>query len=346
MTTKMRAVYFEKHGNPSQLQYGYVSTPEPDPHEVLIKVKAVALNHLDLWTLYGAPGMKVSLPHILGCDISGEIAALGEKVKGKKIGQRVVVSPGVRCGRCAYCKNDWDSLCPAYKILGFQVNGGYAEYAAVPEENVIPVSDRLSFEEWASIPLVYLTAWHMLVTHAQLKKKETILIHAAGSGVGSAAIQIAKYLKAQVITTVGSDQKVKKAKSLGADAIVNYKKKDFTTEVFRRTNGRGAEVVIEHIGPETFSKSLQALAKRGRLITCGVTSGPFTEINLRHLFSRQLRIQGSYMGGLKELKKVIKLVEKKKLRPVVDRVFPLREAKQALERMIARENFGKIVLTP
>jgi NADPH:quinone reductase-like Zn-dependent oxidoreductase len=345
-TPKMRAVLFENHGGVDELTDSYLERPRPEAHEVLVKVKACALNHLDIWNLHGMPGAKISMPHVLGCDVAGEVVELGKKVKGIRLHKPVVVAPGIRCGKCDFCKTGWDSLCPSYKILGFQVNGGYAEYVKVPAENIIPVSDRLSYEEWASMPLVFLTAWHMLVTRAQLKKRETVLIHAAGSGVGSAGIQIAKYLGAHVITTAGSDEKLKRAKSIGADEAINYRKKDFVSEVYRLTRGRGVDVVLEHIGPETFSKSLSCLVKKGRLVTCGVTSGPTLNLDLRFVFVRQLAILGCYMGGLHELKKVIRLAEKKKIKPIVDKVFPLREARSALERMQARQNFGKIVLTP
>lgn len=341
---KMRAVIFEKHGTVDELQYTYIDTPKPGPGEVLVKVQACALNHLDLWTLMGRPGLKITMPHVLGCDIAGEVVAAGPKARMVK--GPVVIAPGVSCRKCAFCTAGWDSLCDHYKILGFQLNGGFAEFVAVPEANVIPVRGKWNFEEWSAVPLVYLTAWHMLVTRAGLKKKEKVLIHAAGSGVGSAAIQIAKYLGAKVITTVGSDEKIRRAKALGADEVVNYEKKDFVTEVKKWTHGQGADVVVDHIGPATFQKSLASLAKKGRLVTCGVTTGPMTQIDIRFVFSRQLSITGCYMGGLSELKKVVRLVGKKALRPVVDKVFALREAKQAIQRMQERGNFGKIILTP
>lgn len=343
---KMRAVVFEEHGSTEQLKYTYVPTPRPGPHEVVVKVGACALNHLDLWTLMGMPGMKISMPHILGCDIAGEVVETGSKVRGIPLHKPVVLSPGRPCGKCGHCRDGWDSLCDQYKITGYQVDGGYAEYVCVPAANVIRVSSKLTYEEWAGISLVSLTAWHMLVTRAGLKKKETVLIHSAGSGVGSASIQIAKWLGAHVITTVGSDEKIKRAKALGADEVINYEKKDFAAEVKKMTHSRGVDVVLEHIGPATFGKSLAVLAKKGRLVTCGVTSGQTTQIDLRFLFARQLSITGCYMGGLNELRKVISLVEKGKLKPVIDKVFPLREAKHALERMKDRSNFGKIILTP
>lgn len=344
---KMRAVVFEEHGDFSKLEYTYIPVPDLKSGEVLIKVHACALNHLDIWNLQGSMrGAKIEMPHIPGCDISGEIAKVGSKVSKLKKGQRVVVSPGVPQSQSPYTQEGWDSLSEEYKIIGFQLNGGFAEYVKVPEKNVIRVSSKLNYEEWASIPLVFLTAWHMLVTRAGIKKGEKVLIHAAGSGVGSAGIQIAKHFGATVITTVGSDEKINLAKKLGADLVINYRKKDFSVEVLKYTHGEGVDVVLEHIGPETFPKSLQALKKRGRLVTCGVTSGPVTPLDLRFLFVRQLSVLGSYMGGFKELKEVIRLVEKKRLRPVIDRVFPLRQAREALERMQNRQNFGKIILVP
>ena len=343
---KMRAVVFHSHGRVDRLEYTYVEIPHLGPKDVLVKVKACALNHLDLWTLMGMPGLKLPLPHTLGCDISGEVVKVGHKVRGIPLNRPVIVSPGIRCGKCEYCKTGWDSLCPDYQIMGFQVNGGYAEFVRVPQENIIPVSARWSFEEWAAVPLVFVTAWHMLVTRAGLKKREKVLIHAAGSGVGSAAIQIAKLLGAHVITTVGSQEKARLAKALGADEIIHYKEKDFFSEVKKITHGRGVDVVLEHIGPETFAKSLASLSKKGRLVTCGVTSGPMVNLDLRFLFVRQLSIAGCYMGGISELKRVVRRVERKKLKPVVDKVFPLREARNALERMQSRANFGKIILTP
>lgn len=343
---KMRAALFHNHGSPSDIEYTYHEVPHPGPHEVLVKVHACALNHLDLWTLMGMPGVKIPLPHILGCDVAGEVAELGSKVKGVTLHKPVIVAPGIACRKCEFCKTGWDSLCPEYRILGLQINGGYAEYVKVPAENIIRVSKRWTLAEWAAVPLVYLTAWHMLVTRARLKKKEKVLIHAAGSGVGSAAIQLAKYIGATVITTVGRDEKIRFAKSIGADEVINYTKKDFSEEVKRITKGRGVDVVLEHIGPETFAKSLTCLVKKGRLVTCGVTSGPTVNFDLRFLFARQLSVIGCYMGGLREFKKVTALLDSGKVKPVVDKVFPLREARLALERMLKRENTGKIILTP
>lgn len=342
----MRALLFKKHGGPEVLEEAYVPIPDLAKNDVLVRVKACALNHLDLWTLGGIPGTKISMPHILGCDVAGEVIEKGKKARGVPLHQPVIVAPGISCGKCIYCKTHWDSLCPRYHILGFQENGGYAEYVKVPARNIIPVDHHLSMEEWASIPLTFLTAWHMLVKRAGIKKRDSVLVHAAGSGVGSAAIQITRLFKAHVLTTVGSSEKVKPAEGLGADKVILYKEKDFASEVMRLTKGQGVDIVFDHIGGETFTKSISCLKKKGRLIACGVTTGRIPSIDLRYLYTRQLSILGSYMGSIYELEKIIRRVKAGKLRPVVDKVFPLREARQALNRMIARENFGKIILKP
>ncbi len=344
-SANMRAVVITKHGDVDQLNYTE-DTPKPQisNEEALIRVKASALNHLDIWTRQGMPGVKIQMPHILGCDISGEVAEIKSSSSKIKENTRVIVSPGISCGTCEFCKIGWDSLCDQYQIIGFQVNGGYAEYVKVPVRNLIPVSNRYSFEEWAACPLVFLTVWHVLITRAELKEGETVLIHAAGSGVGSAAIQLAKMKGAKVITTVGSDEKEKKAKSLGADYVINYKNKDFVKEVQMITGNKGVQVVFEHIGTETFTKSLACLAKKGRLVTCGVTSGGLAQIDIRFLFVRQHSLMGSYMGGKPELDEAVKHLESGKLKPVVDTIFPLEKARDAHKRMLERGNFGKIVL--
>lgn len=344
---KMKAVLFRKTGGLKNLEYTETAKPVPGRGEVLVRVKACALNHLDWWILTGSIAPSISMPHILGCDVSGIVESCGPGVRGIAVGKRVIVSPGIRAGKSEHYQSGyWDSLSPSFQIVGLQNNGGYAEFVKVPAENIMPVSNRYSFEEWAAIPLVYVTAWHMLVTHANLKKNETVLVQAAGSGIGSAAIQIAKYLGAKVITTVGKDSKIKRAKKLGADFIINYRKKDFVAEVKKWTKQQGVDVVFEHIGPETMVKSVTCLKRRGRLVHCGVTSGASTTFDLRYLYANQITIQGSFMGGWKELREVIQLVEKGKLKPVVDQVFPLSQARRALTRMTQRKNFGKIILTP
>lgn len=342
----MKAVVFHQHGDLDRLQYVDFPEPKIGHDEVLVRVRGCGLNHLDLWTRQGLPGVQIPLPHILGCEVTGEVAQWGRDVNGFKRGESVLVSPGLHCSRCEFCLRGEDSLCLEYKIMGFQVNGGYAQYAKAEARHLIRVSNRLSFEEWAAVPLVFLTAWHMLITRAKLQAGETVLVHAAGSGIGSAAIQIAKVTGASVIATAGSEEKLKKAKKLGADELINYRARDFSKEAKRLTGDRGVDVVFEHIGPETWKGSLASLAKGGRLVTCGATSGPTAEIDLRFLFMKQLSVLGSYMGSRHELLKVLQLFEQGKLEPVVDSVFPLKEAREAQKRMLDRKQFGKIVLKP
>ncbi len=292
------------------------------------------------------PGITLPLPHIPGCEISGTIALVGTDVKELSEGQRVLVAPGISCGRCEYCISANDSLCSEYKIMGFQVDGGYAEYVKAPAENIIEISDRLTFEEWAAVPLVFLTAWHMLKTRADLTTGETVLIHAAGSGIGSAAIQIAKLSGAEVITTAGTIEKLEKARGLGADYGILYAKDDLVEKVKEFTGGKGVDVVFEHIGPDTFEKSLLCLKRGGRLVTCGATSGTAVNIDLRSFFVKQLSISGCYMGSRKELMEVLRIVESGRLKPLVDSIFQMKDAVLAQTRMIERKQFGKIVLVP
>lgn len=335
---------FREFGGPEKLSYEEVEEPKISETEVLVRVRACALNHLDIWARQGTRGERIPMPHISGCDISGEIAGLGSLVKNHTPGVKVLIAPGISDGTCEYCTTGWDSLCESYKIIGYETQGGYAEYVAVPSENVLPIPDRLSFEEAASLPLVFLTAWHMLTTRAHLSAGETVLVWAAGSGVGSAAIQVAKVLGAKVIATGGSDEKLEKAKKIGADWVVNHHTQDVPAEVKRITNGRKANVIFDHVGQATWEKSMRAMAPGGRLVNCGVTSGGKTEIDIRHVFARQFSLLGSYMGGRGELLKVLTFFKDGQLKPVVDSVFPLAEAAKAQSRMEKSEHFGKIVL--
>ncbi len=342
----MKAIVFDKHGGPEVLQYREVARPTVKEDEVLIAVKACALNHLDIWIRNGLPGIQISLPHILGCESAGVVCEVGRKIKSVKVGDDVLIVPGISCGRCEFCKKNRDSLCPEFNIVGFRTDGGYAEFVKAPARNAIKISDQLSYAEWAATPLCFLTAWHMLFTRANLQKGEKVLIHAAGSGVGSAAIQLARWKKAFVITTAGSDGKLKKAKKLGAQEVINYTQKDIAQEVKRITHGKGVDVVLEHIGPQTWAQSLASLGRGGRLVTCGATSGPQVTLDLRFCFSRELSISGCYMGSRKELDQVIKLVKSGKVKPIVDTVVPLVAAAQAQAKMENRQFFGKLVLEP
>lgn len=342
----MKAVLLEKPGPLAPLIYTTVKDPEVGSGQVRVKICAASVNRLDLWVRQGLPGIQIPLPHILGCDAAGVVEKVGSAVKDVKGGDSVVVSPGLSCGFCEFCTSGWDSLCRDFKILGFQVDGSYAEKVVVSHHKVIPVSRKYSFEQWASIPLVSLTAYHMLVTRAHLRAGEKVLVHAAGSGIGSIAIQLAKFLGAEVFTTVGDRQKILKAKRLGADHVILYREHDFAEVIKKKTNGQGVNVVFEHIGPDTWQKNILSLARGGRMVTCGATSGPSAPTDIRYLFMRQLSILGSYMGARFELLRVLELFEKGKLKPVVDSVFPLKDASKAHEKMHKRLLFGKIVLKP
>ena len=342
----MKAVIFRQHGGPEVLEYVDVPDPSPGSGEILVRVKACSINHLDLWIRQGIPAYPISLPHISGCDVAGVVERVGSDVTHVAVGDSVVLAPGLSCGQCEWCRAGEDNLCASYGIRGARTDGGYAELTTAAVHNAFLLPPGLSFEEAAAFPLVFLTAWHMLVTRAKLQMGETVLVHAAGSGTGHAAIQIAKHLGARVYTTVGSDGKITKAKALGADEVINYQGEDFEERVNTLTQKRGVSVVFEHIGPETWEKSLRVLGKGGRLVICGATSGPSAPLDLRYVFSRQLTILGSMMGTRAELDQVTQLIGARKLKPVVDTVFPLREARAAQERMLARDVFGKLVLRP
>jgi NADPH:quinone reductase-like Zn-dependent oxidoreductase len=340
----MKAAVIHAHGGPDVLRYEELPDPLPAPGEVLVRVRACALNHLDLWTRAGMPTLKVSFPHVLGNDISGEIAGLGAGVDGFAQGQRVMLSPGTSCGRCQECLSGEDSSCRQYRILGHLIHGGYAELVRCPVANVIPLPDDVGFEEAAAFPLVFLTAWRMLVTRAQVKRDENVLVWAAGSGVGMAAIQIAKLHGARVIATAGGDAKLEQARALGADAVVNHHTQDVLEEVRRLTGKKGVDVVIEHVGEATWERSISALAHRGRLVTCGATTGPRGTTDLQRLFGKQLSLLGSYMGSKAELLAAARHFFARRLRSVVHEVLPLSEARKAHESMAASQHFGKIVL--
>jgi len=341
----MKAVILERYGGPEVLTVSDVAEPRPKSNEVLVSVKACALNHLDIWIRQGIPGVAIDLPHILGSDVCGEIVDVGSAVSDRRKGELVVLAPGVGCRECEHCLSGKESQCDRFDIVGFRRKGGYAEKMTADARDVIPVAKGLSPVEWAAVPLVFLTAWHMLVTRARLQAGETVLIHSAGSGIGSAAIQIAKWLGATVITTASSDAKLSKAKSLGADLGVNYAENpQFAKTVLEMTNGRGTDVVFEHIGPATFAESLASLKKEGRLVFCGATTGAMASFDLRPAYLKQVSILGSYMGGRGELLQVLKLIGSGCLRPVIDSTFPLDQARAAHEKMTSRDVFGKIVL--
>ena len=342
----MKAVVFRAHGGPEVLEYAEVPTPAPSADELLVRVKACSVNHLDIWIRQGNPAYKIQLPHISGCDVAGAVERVGSAVTEWKAGDAVVLSPALSCRQCPPCRLGVDNRCVSFGIRGAATDGGYAEYAVARAADALPLPAGISFEQAAAYPLVFLTAWHMLVTRAGLKAGESVLVHAGGSGIGHAAIQIAKYLGASVYTTVGSEEKAQKAKKLGADAVINYRQKPFEDEIKALTQGNGVDVVFEHAGPETFPGSLRVLAKAGRLVMCGATSGPSASLDLRYVFSRELSILGAMMGTRAELNAVTSLIAQGKLAPIVDTVFPLREARTAQERMLSRSVFGKLILAP
>jgi len=341
----MKAVLFKEHGGPEKLTYEDLPTPVIGPEDVRVRVKVCALNHLDIWIRQGNPAYPIPLPHVSGSDVAGVVEQVGTQVVGVTVGARVFVSPGLSCWKCENCLAGRDNFCSTFGIIGAKTHGGYAEYVKVPFRNVLPMPENLTFEQAAAFPLVSVTASHMLFALAGLQHGETVLIMGAGSGVGSMAVQLAKLAGARVMTTVGSDEKIPKAVVLGADAVINHSKEKVSERVKLLTEGRGVDVVIEHIGPEVWETCLASLAKGGRLITCGATTGAEVKLDLRYVYSRQFTIKGSYMGTRAELVKAAELVGQKRLMAVIDRTYPLREARAAQELMLSRKFFGKIVLT-
>ncbi len=342
----MKAVRFHQHGGLDVLNYEDAPVPKILANEVLVKVKACALNHLDVWLRGGVPGWKLEMPHIVGSDVSGEVAEAGSLATRVRPGDRVLVCPGIGCGQCEMCFRGMDSACRQFTVLGVFTQGGYAEYVKVPEVNALSIPGDLSFDEAAAVPLVFLTAWHMLFTRAQLKPGEDVLVIGAGSGVGSAAIQIAKLVNARVMATAGADWKLEKARELGADEVINHARQSIAGEVKRLTDKRGVDVVLDHVGSAVWEACFDSLATYGRLVTCGMTTGADLKLNGQGLFARQRTILGSFMGGKAELVEALKFIGQRKLRAVIDSVFPLKEAAAAQRKMEGREFFGKILLRP
>jgi len=343
---KTEAMAILATGAADVLQRMEIELPEPGPREVRVRVRAVALNHLDLWTRRGLPHLRYTFPHRLGADIAGEVEALGPGAVGR-VGQKVVIAPGVSCGACARCAGGEDNLCREYKILGESTQGGYARHVVVPDRNLLPYPEGrapLSWEEAAAIPLCFLTAWQMVVRKGGVRPGQTVLVQAAGSGVSSAAIQLCKLLGAEVIATTRAPEKAARATALGADHVIVTTREDLVKRVREITLRRGADVVIEHVGGEVFEQSVLAAAWGGRVVTCGATSGFFPKLDLRQIFFRQVEVLGSTMGSRRDLFEVLNLVQQGKLRPVVDRTVPLWSAAEAHRALEAGAAFGKIVL--
>lgn len=340
----MKAVRIHEFGGPEVLRYEDVPDPQPRKDQILVRIKACALNHLDIFVRNGIPG--VTLPHILGSDIAGEIVEVGEYISGFKPGQRVLLAPMHFCNRCARCMAGEQNLCREFTALGNAVDGGNCELIAVPAVNVIPFPANLDFNQAASVPLVFLTAWHMLVGRSAIRPGQTVLILGAGSGVGIAAIQIAKLFHARVIATAGDETKMEKAQALGADHVINHYKQKISQEVRAMTAKEGVDIVFEHVGAATWEESMKSLKPGAIIVTCGATTGPDVSFDLRFLFMRQLSFLGSYMGTMGELHEVLGHVFAGRLKPVVDRAFPLRDTRAAHEYMEKSQMFGKIVLNP
>ncbi len=341
----MRALQFSAHGGPEVLEVGKFPTPEPVPGHVVVELQASALNHLDLFVLRGLPGLTLPLPHVGGADGAGRVAAVGADVPGWSEGDEVVFNPGLWCGQCEYCSRGDESLCADYGILGEHAKGTFAEYVSVPAAALARKPGYLSWDEAAAFPLTYLTAWRMLTTRAGLKPGESVLIHGIGGGVALAAMEIAKRLGATVVVTSSSEDKLARARELGADATINYRSNDVAKTIRSLTGKRGVDVVVETTGERTWMSSLRSASRGGRIVTCGATTGPNPAEEIRLIFWNQLSILGSTMGSRADWHALIEAVTAWKLRPVVDSVWPLHEGRRAFERMAAGEQFGKIVLS-
>jgi NADPH:quinone reductase-like Zn-dependent oxidoreductase len=337
----MKAVRFHQHGGPDVLRYEDAPTPAPQDGWAIVRVHACALNHLDLWERRGIERVRILLPHISGSDVAGEVVDPGGSSVAR--GARVLLYPGLSCGICSECLDGRENVCGAFDVLGLQSDGGYAEYVKVPAASLVPVPDHVDLVSAAAFPLTFLTAWHMLVTLAKVREGDTVLVLAGGSGVGQAAIPIARLHGARVFAT-SAPSKMERTRQLGAEDVFDHYSDDFSRRVKASTAARGVDIVIEHVGEATWERSVRSLARGGRLVTCGATTGPHAKLDLRHLFARQLSLIGSYMGTRRELQEAASHFFAGRLKPVIDSVMPLAQAREAHERLEAGEQFGKIVL--
>ena len=342
----MQAVRIHQHGEPSVLRVEDVPKPAPGPGQALVKVLGVSLNHLDLWVRRGMPGFAVPFPRILGCDGTGEIVALGSGVTGLRVGERVVIEPGYSSGRSPEDLAGNDHLAPDYAIRGEHSDGLDCEYVALEARYLLPLPEGVDPVQAAAVPLVFLTAWGLLVSRAQVRAGETVLVLGGASGVGSAAIQIARARGARVLATAGGEEKQRLCRELGAEAVLDHRSEGWGKEVKKLTGGKGADVVVEHVGPATWKTSMAVLARNGRLVTCGGTTGPLVEIALPHLVIKNQSVLGSTMGPRAAFPEIFAQVEKGTFRPVVDRVLPLSKVREAHELLEGRAVVGKIVLVP
>jgi NADPH:quinone reductase-like Zn-dependent oxidoreductase len=339
----MNAIVLREHGGPDVLRAEPLPIPEPGPREARVRIRAVALNHLDLWVRRGGPAFRLDYPHRLGSDIVGEVDAIGAGARAT-VGAKVVVHPALSCGRCAACFDGRDNLCRDYKILGENTQGGYAEYIVVPDANLAPYPERLDWPTAAAGILSFLTAWQMIVKKARVAPGDVVLVHGGGSGVGVAAIQIAKLFGARVIATAGSAAKLARAKQLGADEAIDYTTGDFAAECRALTGKRGVDAVIDHVGGDVFAASIRAVRAGGRIVTCGATAGFHPAIDLRHIFFRQIEVLGSTMGSKADMFAVLAHVAAGRLEPIVHAVLPLARAADAHRMLEEREAIGKVVL--
>jgi NADPH:quinone reductase-like Zn-dependent oxidoreductase len=340
----MKAVFFREHGSNDVLQYADWPEPQPGPGEVRIALRAVALNHLDIFVRNGIP--DVPLPQIPGADGAGVVDALGDGVEGLAPGDRVLIQPGLYCGVCEFCRRGEQSLCVRYKILGEHAPGTFAEKIVVPARNVFPTPEGLPFRTAAAFPLVYQTAWRMIVGRAAVRPEETVLIHGVGGGVAGAAMEIALLAGARVFATTSGEEKVQRAREAGAEVVIDHGKEDVAAVVRSRTAKRGVDVVVDSVGEKTWMTSLRSVVKGGRIVTCGATTGPNPKEEIRLIFWKHISILGSTMANDREFRAVLSAVGAGRLRPRIDRVFPLSSVREAYARMEAGEQYGKIVLVP
>lgn len=339
----MKALYFDEQKGYQGIKTGEFPVPEITESEVLVRVKAFSLNHLDVWVMGGDYPVKIPLPHVFASDAAGVVEKTGVGVHHVKQGDEVILFPGLSCGHCERCLSGRDNECAGFSIIGVAAQGVSAEYVKAPGDNIFKKPEGLSFEEASCFGITYTTAWNSLASRAGIGQGDTVLIHAAGSGVGTALIQVAKLYHATVITTVGDDWKAEKAKELGADFVINYRKGDFAAEVKRITKGELADIAVDHIGTATFNKSLSCLKRGGRLVTFGATSGDEVSLSLRYIFGKNIQIHGIYVGPKAAMARYLKLAPQK-LRPVIDSVFEFGDARKAYEKLLSRQFFGKIVV--
>jgi NADPH:quinone reductase-like Zn-dependent oxidoreductase len=340
----MKAIAITGQGGMEKVQYVEVERPAIGPREVLIETRAAALNHLDLFVRNNLDSLKLTPPHVAGADGAGVVAEMGGEVSQVKVGDRVLINPALNCGVCEFCQAGEQSLCARFGIMGESRPGTFAEYFKVPHDNVHPVPEGFSWEEAAALPLVFVTAWRMLISKAAIKPGEDILILGIGGGVATAVLQIVKAIGLRAFVTSSSDDKLQQAKKLGADAVINYKTQDFAREIRSLTNRRGVDVVVDSVGGDSYSQSLASLVKGGRLVTCGATAGPRPQTDLQRIFWNQLSVFGSTMGNRREFAEMLSFVRKRGVKPVIDQVFPLADGANAFARMEEGKQFGKIVL--